>query len=144
MANDEKVRRLKEWQKRHWRKVSEILSGKGDPAPDYFLYANLKKNHPAFCPLFRQNKICHAGITEEEFCCLFCACPYFLAGKKENDYGFCEYPGNSGRRLANGLWDCSDCSFIHDISWSRENIAKISEFMQYVIGRRFFEMRRKE
>lgn len=47
------------------------------------------------CPYFP----CHQG--EKFQSCLFCFCPFYPCETK------------NGKRLENGIWDCSQCTFIH-------------------------------
>lgn len=55
---------------------------------------------------------CHAGSDAENFNCLFCYCPLYLAGKK------C---GGNFKYTKTGVKDCSDCLIPH----KRENYGYI-------------------
>jgi len=41
---------------------------------------------------------CHKNLED----CTFCYCPYYPCGNTER-----------GKWLKNGIWDCSDCEWIH-------------------------------
>lgn len=58
---------------------------------------------------FYQNKECeyfpcHSGLDKAEFNCLFCYCPLYTLGRE------C---GGNYRYTANGIKDCTNCSFPH-------------------------------
>ncbi len=120
------IQKLRNWQRAHWGKVRTIIFQNDvlvERIAEYFLYDNLKSKHPDFCHLFKINSFCHEGVSREKFCCFFCACPYFSSlGEEDGIYGKCLREENSSRRLANGFLDCVDCTFIHDLDWSRKNI----------------------
>lgn len=58
---------------------------------------------------FFQNKkcefwMCHEGIKEEDFSCLFCYCPLYFAEKCNGKFEI----------LPNGIKDCSNCTRPHN------------------------------
>lgn len=69
-----------EWFETHAHKheavVKKLLSQGLDKAAiiDYFDFDNMLKAEPDFCPLYAENKKCHAM---EKLNCYLCACPYF-------------------------------------------------------------------
>ena len=65
---------------------------------------------------------CHAGLTEEEFNCLFCYCPLYCLG--ENCGGDYHY-------TKEGIKDCTNCIFPH----IKKNYSRVIE--------RFPELREK-
>ena len=55
---------------------------------------------------------CHAGVTEEDFNCLFCYCPLYALG---------EGCGGSFTYTEKGVKNCKGCAFPH----RRENYAAV-------------------
>jgi len=90
---------------------------------NFFTYSNLKKFEPDFCPLFRENQICHP-MPQDELVCYFCACPFFdfeLWDEEKHIYGACKNKKGKGERNAFGYWDCSNCVIPH----LKENALKL-------------------
>jgi len=57
------------------RKIIERLSHLNDnELIQYFRFENMVQKEPDFCPLYRENKMCHEN---KELNCYFCACPNF-------------------------------------------------------------------
>ncbi len=123
---------LQSWFDNHFERVLTIVEGENlllEQIPDFFLYSNMRQKHPNFCPLYETHELCHPDIDEKRFCCLFCACPLFdselwknLDGKYL--FGNCKFEHGRGGRLVSGFWDCTHCSFVHDIDWVRKNFKR--------------------
>ncbi len=110
---------IKKWYLDFKRKRDEIVNLRGLKTPeeiaDYFTYANLKKHHPDFCPLFAKNEKCH-NLEDEELVCYFCACPYYdyeYYDEEKKEYGRCKINSIYGKRNEWGYWDCSECLLPH-------------------------------
>lgn len=73
------------WFEAHAIKHKEVMSRlthlSDDEVIDYFVFENMVKNEPDFCPLYKDNKKCH---EMEVLNCYLCACPNF----RFNDDGF--------------------------------------------------------
>ena len=116
---------LEQWRTEHIRKVKKIIRENnltGEQIPQFFLYDNLRERYPDFCPLFEKDKLCHAGVEREKFCCLFCACPFYdhqLWDEENKIFGGCRINSRFGRRNEAGYWDCTNCVFVHNIDWVR-------------------------
>ena len=66
---------------------------------------------------------CHAGVSEEEFNCLFCYCPLYTLGKR------C---GGNFRYTEKGVKSCRDCTFPHRKENYRQIIARFDEIKAVV------------
>lgn len=122
------------WKDDFWSNALLIIGEKGlslSEIPDYFLFKNLKLEHPNFCRNFKEGKngkICHSDISRKRFCCLFCACPFFILDDKRTRMS-CGSNKGAGYREGN-IWDCSGCSYVHDVEWVRENLSFVEEMMK--------------
>ena len=67
-----------EWSAEHSKKVAAIYGSLRDKSPEavyqYFMYDNMRKNEPDFCPLYKSNTRCH---NMKDLNCFQCACPHF-------------------------------------------------------------------
>ena len=106
----------------------------------YFEFENMVKEEPDFCPLYCENKKCHAV---EYLNCYLCACPNFRFSDKgvekveeKTKYSFCAIDSKEGKAGVYGdaiHQDCSNCTVPHaksyvekyfDLDW--KNIMKDS------------------
>ena len=68
------------WFESHIHKRTQIVTslvGKGydkEAMIDYFVFENMIKCEPQFCPLYKNKQKCHDMMYLN---CYFCACPYF-------------------------------------------------------------------
>ncbi len=95
---------------------------------DYFDFDNMIKEEPDFCPLYKENKKCHAM---EELNCYLCACPNFRfkdegikkVGEKVQ-YSLCSIDSKDGKQGEYGdkiHQDCSKCRVPHLKSYITKN-----------------------
>ncbi len=118
---------LEQWREEHIRKVKKIIEENHlsrEEVPEFFLYDNLRKRYSDFCPLFEKGELCHTGVDREKFCCLLCACPFYdytVWDDEAKIYGACKIHSRHGRRNEYGYWDCSGCSFAHDVEWVKNH-----------------------
>ncbi len=59
---------------KHEKIMKKLKSLSDDEVIEYFLYENMVKNEPDFCPLYEQNRKCH---DMKELNCYLCACSNF-------------------------------------------------------------------
>lgn len=125
---------LSEWKKSYIRKVRRIIEKYNLKTPDeivsFFMYNNISKVEPDFCPLFASKELCH-DRKREEFCCLFCACPYYFAeywNEDLNEYGRCTFGSVLGKYLPSGYWDCTNCSFVHSPEQAKRLYLKYPDY----------------
>lgn len=86
-----------------------------------FSFETRRDKSPEECPLYSQNKHCHA-LEEGDLNCFFCLCPEY---DSESEIGGCKLgnPEGKGRwfyRAKGRIWDCSDCAYPH----KEENVRK--------------------
>jgi len=120
------------------KKIIDKLTEQGldkEQIIDYFDFENMKEKEPDFCPLYAQNKKCHAM---KELNCYLCSCPNFRFNdkgfKKVNDktlFSTCSIESKDGRQGIYGEaihQDCSGCTVPHhrayvqkhfDLDWSK-------------------------
>ena len=87
---------------------------------EYFLFENMQKKHPDFCPLYAENKKCH---EMDELNCYFCACNHFRFSdeglSEENGrtrYSLCHINAKESRDFISEdaiHLDCSNCQIPH-------------------------------
>ena len=80
----------------------------------FFIYSDFKKKFPSFCPLYKNNEICH-NIDKDIFDCWNCYFPYYDYRHIDAEKGLvgrCKKYHNKGK-YTNKTWDCSNCSDIH-------------------------------
>ena len=113
-----------EWFESHANKHAAIMKNlthlNDDQVIDYFVYENMQKKHPDFCPLYADNTKCH---EMEELNCYFCACMHFRFSdkglKKEGDkirYSLCSIEAKEARDFVSDdaiHLDCSGCLIPH-------------------------------
>jgi Zn-finger protein len=113
-----------EWFDAHAKKHADIMKTltylSNDEVIDYFMFENMQKKHPDFCPLYADNKKCH---EIEELNCYFCACNHFRfsdKGLKEEGiktvYSICDIDAKESKNFETGNavhLDCSDCLLPH-------------------------------
>lgn len=125
-ANKDKAKIMTyiEWFETHAEKHDRIMETlthlSDDEVIDYFVYENMQKKHPSFCPLYAENTKCH---DMEVLNCYFCACNHFRFSdnglKKEGDktvYSLCNIDAKEGKIFESGdaiHQDCSDCFIPH-------------------------------
>ncbi|MCX6075336.1 MAG: hypothetical protein NTW78_00445 [Campylobacterales bacterium] len=115
---------------KHTTIVEKLIScgKKSDEIIDYFDYENMVKEEPDFCPLYKENKKCHAI---EELNCYLCACPNFRFKdegikrvEEKMQYSFCSINSKHGMQ---GVYsdkihqDCSKCEVPHLKSYITEH-----------------------
>lgn len=110
---------LEKWRKEFEKKRDEIVKKYNLQTPEeiaeFFMYENISKKEPDFCPLFKEGKVCH-DINKKRLNCYFCACPYFddtYWNDKLKEYGFCSIFSVFGKRNEHGYLDCSRCTVPH-------------------------------
>jgi len=124
----------KSWFDAHAKQHKEIVEklvacGKTkDKIIEYFVFENMVKNEPDFCPLYAQNKKCH---DTKHLNCYLCACPYFRfsdAGVEKVDgktkFSFCSIDAKKGKAGVYGdaiHQDCSACTVPHAKSYVEKN-----------------------
>ena len=113
-----------QWFEAHAKKHQAIMKTlthlSDDEVIDYFIYENMQKKHPDFCPLYADNTKCH---EMEKLNCYFCACNHFRFSdeglNKEGNkiiYSNCDIDAKEGKRFEseNAIHqDCSDCLIPH-------------------------------
>ena len=113
-----------EWFEAHAQKHEEIMNTlthlNDEEIIQYFIYENMQKKHPDFCPLYIQNKKCH---DMETLNCYFCACHHFrfsdsgLAIESEKTrYSLCSIEAKESKDFINKdtiHLSCSDCNLPH-------------------------------
>ena len=113
-----------EWFEAHAKKHKAIMKTlthlSDEEVIDYFVYENMQKEHPDFCPLYADNVKCH---DMEELNCYFCACMHFRFSdkglKKEGDktrYSLCSIKAKEARDFVSDdaiHLDCSSCKIPH-------------------------------
>jgi len=113
-----------EWFDSHAKKHADIMKAltylSDDEVIDYFIFENMQKNHPDFCPLYADNKKCH---EIEELNCYFCACNHFRFsdnGLREEGaktvYSICDIDAKESKNFETEdavHLDCSDCLIPH-------------------------------
>ena len=113
-----------EWFEAHAKKHAAIMKIldhlSDDEVIDYFVYENMQKKHPDFCPLYADNTKCH---EMEELNCYFCACNHFRFSdeglKKEQGktiYSLCSIHAKETKHFesSNAVHlDCSNCHIPH-------------------------------
>lgn len=91
----------------------------------YFAYRKMQKNHPDFCLLYRQNKLCH-DLEPDSLNCFCCMCPHYLPEiTYDNTYkiGVCMANSNDGYykntivkdkySIELMIWNCKNCLIPH-------------------------------
>lgn len=125
---------MRKWKIDFWSKILLIIEEERlflSEIPDYFLFENMRLEYPNFCRNFKikeNGEVCHLDIPREKFCCLFCACPFFTLDDKRTRMS-CGSNKEAGYREGN-IWDCSGCSYVHDVGWVRENLSFVEEMMK--------------
>ncbi|MCD6596029.1 hypothetical protein J7L68_10215 [bacterium] len=126
---------LAKWFDSYYEKVKAIIVAENltiHQIPDFFLYDNLSKKYPDFCPLYKSGEFCHSGIERKKICCLFCGCPFYdysIWDDKRKIFGGCSINSKFGFRLENGFWDCTNCNFVHNLDWIKSNRKVIEELL---------------
>jgi len=116
--------------KKH-QKIIEKLTAKKltkEEIIEYFVFENMVKYEPSFCPLYAQNKKCH---EIEYLSCYFCACPHFRfkdSGiekiEEKTKYSFCAINSKDGSEGVYGdaiHQDCSKCLVPHTKKYVTKN-----------------------
>ncbi len=113
--------------KKHKRIVDKLLKeGRSrEEIIEYFLFDNMLKNEPDFCPLYKKNKKCH---QIEELNCYLCACPNFRFNDEATiKKSYCSINSKEGRELKtqNGIihQDCSNCTIPHHKKYIQNNFS---------------------
>ena len=124
-----------EWYKAHTKKHAEIMKTlthlSDDEVIDYFVYENMQKLHPDFCPLYADNLKCH---EMEELNCYLCACHHFRFSdeglKKEGGktlFSFCSIDAKERKNFETEdavHLDCSDCLLPHKRSVIKKTFSR--------------------
>lgn len=124
--------------KKHKEIIDKLIGLEPEALLEYFLYENMVKNEPDFCPLYAKNKKCH---DMDELNCYLCACPNFrfcdeglYQKKDETVYSKCAIESLEGREKSfNGKihQDCSGCIVPH----KKEYIAEIFDLsLEKIMG----------
>jgi hypothetical protein len=114
----------REWYRDFARRHREIVEGLDGRSPEeiiaYFRYENMRREHPDFCPLYKEGKKCH---EIEDLNCYLCGCPHFrycdegidrIDGKVR--YSLCAIDAREGKTFETAEaihQDCSDCLLPH-------------------------------
>jgi len=112
------------WFEKHAQKHAQIVEKLKDKSDDevieYFIYENMVKNEPDFCPLYAKNKKCH---DMKELNCYLCACSNFRFDdsgfKKQNEKSlksYCSIESKDGKVFEGKdaiHQDCSSCVVPH-------------------------------
>ncbi|WP_295419889.1 hypothetical protein [Sulfurovum sp.] len=135
-----------EWFETHAKKHAEIMKTlthlSDDEVIDYFIYENMQKRHPDFCPLYAKNEKCH---EMQELNCYLCGCMFFRFSdkglKKEGDktfYSLCSINAKEGKTFESDgsvHQDCSDCLIPHKRSVIKKYFSRDwKEVMKQTIG----------
>ena len=113
-----------EWFESHADKHAAIMKTlthlNDDEVIAYFMYENMQKLHPDFCPLYADNTKCH---EMEKLNCYFCACHHFRFSDKglpsENGktrYSLCDIKAKEASDFETEdaiHLDCSACYLPH-------------------------------
>ena len=113
-----------EWFESHAKKHEAIMKTldhlSDEEVIDYFMYENMQKEHPDFCPLYADNIKCH---QMDELNCYFCACNHFRFSDKglskegtKTRYSLCSIKAKEARDFVSDdaiHLDCSDCTIPH-------------------------------
>ena len=109
-----------EFGNRHRAVIGQLAEESGEELIEYFLYENMRRLHPDFCPLYTRGEKCH---DLEELNCYLCGCPHFrycddgidtVEGKVR--YSLCAIDAKEGRRFETEEaihQDCSGCPLPH-------------------------------
>ncbi len=91
-----------------------------DEVIDYFIYENMQKEHPDFCPLYADDTKCH---DMNELNCYFCACMHFRFSDTgltregaETRYSLCSIEAKEAHDFISDdaiHLDCSACLIPH-------------------------------
>lgn len=94
----------------------------------YFDFDSMVKNEPDFCPLYKDNKKCHAM---ESLNCYLCACPNFRFKDEgiakidsKTQYSVCSIESKDGKQGIYGdsiHQDCSKCGVPHHLSYVQKH-----------------------
>jgi len=126
----------KKWYEENHKKRAVILDKlKNNTAKEireYFIFENMVKNEPDFCPLYKEKKKCH---DVKYLNCFYCACVHFVfndGGLEENEgiiiKSKCSISSkHSGKFIyENALHcDCSNCTIPHTEKFVLKNIKKL-------------------
>ena len=124
-----------QWFETHAKKHEAIMKTlthlNDDEVIAYFVFENMQKKHPDFCPLYAQNKKCH---EMEELNCYFCACNHFRfsdAGLKTEDektiFSLCSIDAKECKNFETEdavHLDCSDCLLPHKKSVIKKTFSR--------------------
>lgn len=105
---------------RHQEIVRMLEERSDEELIDYFRYENMRKRHPAFCPLYEEEERCH---DMENLNCYLCGCPHFRYCDEGIDtvngkvrYSLCAIEAREGKTFETDTaihQDCSDCPLPH-------------------------------
>jgi len=130
------------WFESHASKHAAIMKNlthlNDDQVIDYFVYENMQKKHPDFCPLYADNTKCH---EMEMLNCYFCACPYFRFSdeglKKRGEkllYSLCSIEAKEAKNFEteNAIHlDCSACTLPHKKSVIKKHFSRDWKSIMY-------------
>ena len=118
---------FEEHAKKHAKIMQKLENRSDDEVIEYFLYENMVKNEPDFCPLYAKSKKCH---EMEELNCYLCACSNFrfddggfenIDGKSLKSY--CSIDSKDGKQFVGKdavHQDCSKCTVPHKKSFIKK------------------------
>lgn len=102
---ENKLKEIRESCWNFWNRKVQIVDSS-------FVYTDLSKKHSDFCPLFKENEICHSA-DPDKFSCWNCYCPHYDVNFNDGEnIGKCLIDSKDGK-YTNGIWDCSDCLTPH-------------------------------
>ena len=125
----------KDWFDKHAIKHEKVLSKLKHLSDaqliDYFVFENMVKVEPDFCPLYEKNKKCH---DVEYLNCYLCACPNF----RFNDDGFkivdekklfstCNIDSKDGAQFIGDTYihqNCAGCGVPHKKSYVKKHFLR--------------------
>jgi hypothetical protein len=111
------------------RRIIESLPGlEKNDLIGFFRYENMRREHPEFCPLYREGEKCH---DMDDLNCYLCACPHFRFCDEGIDvingkirYSLCAIDATAGKVVETGKGihqDCSDCLLPHHHGFIRKH-----------------------
>jgi len=124
-----------QWFETHAKKHEAIMKTlthlSDDEVITYFIFENMQKKHPDFCPLYVQDKKCH---EMEELNCYLCACNHFRFSdeglKTEGEktiFSVCSIDSKERKNFETEdavHLDCSDCLLPHKRSAIKKTFSR--------------------
>lgn len=125
----------KSWFDTHAQKHKKIIDKlshlSDDEVIEYFVFENMVKKEPDFCPLYKDNKKCH---DTTELNCYLCACPNFRFDdesrhKQDNKtlFSFCSIESKDGDQYIGEdaiHQNCSACLVPHKKEYIKKHFSR--------------------